>query len=140
MQALTIAPSFKSEILVESKRFYRDDLEYSLKRSYHLSPMHEYSPVNPQQVSRTPSATLPSWGNMTPIDPEKRWVLNVTLHILQDNKPDDFKKAQERLIGVQKELDRVFEFKTLDRRVFDTRIPQRPQGMQSLGNKITVGK
>jgi hypothetical protein len=44
---------------------------------------------------------------------------------LQDSSgPDDLVKAQERLVGIKREFDGVFRFLVIDRKVFDTRVPE----------------
>jgi mediator of RNA polymerase II transcription subunit 18, fungi type len=71
---------------------------------------------------------------------EKRWFLFVKVHVLQDNKPDEIRKAQDLLLGIRNELDGVFDFKGIDRKVHDTRVAQQQQGIQALPQKVMLGK
>lgn len=71
---------------------------------------------------------------------EKRWFLLVKAHVLQDNKPDEIRKAQDQLLGIRGELDGVFDFKGIDRKVHDTRVAQQQQGIQALPQKVMLGK
>ena len=59
---------------------------------------------------------------MRPVDPAQKWVLHVRLHVDEDNQPDKLQKANKELLVVKEELDRIFDFKIVDRRVLDTRI------------------
>lgn len=76
---------------------------------------------------------------MTPVDKEKRWFLHVKAHVLQDNKPDEIRKAQDQLLAIRAELDGVFDFRLIDRKVHDTRIAQQPMGTQALPQIQKVG-
>lgn len=71
---------------------------------------------------------------------QNRWVLIVRSHVLQDNKPDEIRKAQDQLLSIKGELEGAFDFKTIDRKVHDTRIAQQQQGIQALPQKVMLGK
>jgi mediator of RNA polymerase II transcription subunit 18 len=64
----------------------------------------------------------------------------VKAHVLQDNKPDEIRKAQDQLLSIRGELDGVFDFRAIDRKVHDTRVAQQQQGVQVLPQKVTLGK
>lgn len=87
-----------------------------------------------------PSRGLPDWETITPLDMEKRWLLFVKINVQQDNKPDEIRKAQEQLLAITSELERVIEFKSIDRRCHDTRVAQQQQGIQALPQKVMLGK
>ncbi|KAI2463507.1 mediator complex, subunit Med18 [Annulohypoxylon bovei var. microspora] len=106
---------YKNEMIQESYSFVRDNIEFVFSRYYHL----------PESPNR-PVATLPAFTDLRPVDSAQKWVLNVKLNVLDDNQPDKVRKASEELLGVKAELDRLFDFKILDRRVFDTRIAPPP--------------
>ncbi len=61
-------------------------------------------------------------------------------HVLQDNKPDEIRKAQDKLMALRTELEGVFDFRAIDRKVYDTRIALRQQGVQALPQKVMIGK
>lgn len=92
------------------------------------------------QTIPQPVAALPTWENLTSVDAHRRWTLQVKTHVLQDNKPDEIRKAQDQLMALRAELDGVFDFRSIDRKVHDTRIALQQQGVQVLPQKITVGK
>ncbi|KAI1388958.1 mediator complex, subunit Med18 [Hypoxylon trugodes] len=106
---------YKNEIIQESHSYVRENIEFIFSRYYHL-------PDSPGQ----PVASLPAWADLRPLDPAQKWVLNVKLNLLDDSQPDKLKKASEELLAVKMELDILFEFKPIDRRVFDTRIAPPP--------------
>ncbi|KAI1375995.1 mediator complex, subunit Med18 [Hypoxylon crocopeplum] len=106
---------YKNEIIQESYSFVRENVEFVFSRYYHL----------PNSPGR-PVTTLPAWTDLRPLDPAQKWVLNVKLNVLDDSQPEKVKKANEELLGVKAELDKIFDFKVVDRRVFDTRIAPPP--------------
>lgn len=83
---------------------------------------------------------LPAWDSLAPIDGQDRWILLVKVHVVEDNKPDELQKAQESLNGIKIDLGSAFDFKSVDRKVHDTRIVQRQAGIQALPQRVTVGK
>lgn len=87
----------------------------------------------------SPAARLPPWASLTPVDAQNRWVLQVKAHVLEDNKPDLLRKAQDQLLAIRTELDGVFDFRAIDRKCHDTRIIQVPQGVPVLPQKVKLG-
>lgn len=71
---------------------------------------------------------------------QQRWILQVGVHILQDNKPDELRIGQEKLLALKTELEGVFDFKVMDRKVHDTRVAMQQQGIQTLPQKVMIGK
>jgi mediator of RNA polymerase II transcription subunit 18 len=110
-------------------RFFREDTEFCLVRQYY-----------PKEYSINQGAPLSGWESLIPVDTQRRWFLFVKGHILQDNKPDEIRKIQDQLLAIRAELEGVFEFKNIDRKVYDTRVAQQQQGIQSLPQKMTLGK
>ncbi|KAI0837231.1 mediator complex, subunit Med18 [Hypoxylon sp. FL0890] len=106
---------YTNEMIQESRSFVRDNVEFVFSRYYHL----------PDSPGR-PVASLPAFADLRPLDPAQKWVLNVKLNVLDDSQPDKIKKAMEELLNVKAELDKIFDFKPIDRRVFDTRIAPPP--------------
>ena len=130
------------ETLEEVYRFHRDDVEFCLWRQRIIRPLEDYVPYGTRAGGEQPRPMLklPEWESTTPVDLQNRWILQVKLHVLQDNKPDEIKKAQDQLLALRTELDGVFEFRNLDRKVFDTRVALQQQGIQALPQKVTLGK
>ncbi|KAI9155497.1 Mediator of RNA polymerase II transcription subunit 18 [Paramyrothecium foliicola] len=131
---------FKTETVEEMYRFFRDEVEFCLTRHYFVKPLSEYTSLEARQGQQpTPLASLPAWEELTPVDMQSRWVLQVKVHVAQDNHPDEIRKAQDNLLAIRGELDGVFNFRSIDRKVHDTRIAQQPQGIQALPQRVTVG-
>lgn len=102
---------YVNEMIQESRSFVRDNVEFIFSRYYHLPDSAE-----------GPVASLPAFEDLRPVDPAQKWVLNVKLNVPDDSQPDKVKKAMEELLNVKAELDKIFDFQPIDRRVFDTRI------------------
>ena len=130
--------SFKTETIEEVYRFYRDEIEFCLWRQLLPRPATDYNPLTPQS-NPAPSASLPSWESILPMDLQNRWVLQVKSHVLQDSKPDELRKCQDQLLAIKTELDGVFDFRNIDRKAQDTRVAQHQQGIQALPQKVTLG-
>lgn len=86
-----------------------------LSRYYHL----------PESQGR-PTPHLPPWNDLRPVDSAQKWVLNIKLNVAEDGQPDKLTKANEELMRNKAEFERLFDFKVVDRRVFDTRIAPPP--------------
>ena len=130
---------FKTETVEEILRFFRDELEFTLTRHYFTHPISAYKPLVSQPQATVPHRTLPGWEHLTRTDLQGRWVLHVKTHVLQDTKPDEVRRAQDALFAVRGELDGVFDFKVVDRKVHDTRVAQQAQGVQALPQRVTLG-
>jgi mediator of RNA polymerase II transcription subunit 18 len=87
-----------------------------------------------------PASNLPSWDSLTPVDGQRRWILQIKSHVLHDNKPDEIRKAQDQLLAIRGELEGVFDFRVIDRKVHDTRVAQQMQGVQVLPQKVMLGR
>lgn len=94
----------------------RANVEFSFSRYYHPGAAGHSSPLS----------SLPAWADLRPIDPANNWVLAVRLFVAEDNQPEKMKKANEELMAVKTELEKLFDFQAIDRRVFDTRIVPPP--------------
>lgn len=120
-------------------RFFRDEVEFCLTRHYFLKPIGEHTALERQSQPASLLSTLPSWDELTAVDVQNRWVLQVKAHVVQDNQPDEIRKVQDHLLAIRNELDGVFNFRSIDRKVHDTRVAQQPQGIQALPQRVTVG-
>ncbi|KAI5462045.1 mediator complex, subunit Med18 [Mariannaea sp. PMI_226] len=134
--------TLKGETIEEIYRFFREDIEFCLVRQYYpYAYAPNYAPTTPSGwVPAAPEAKLPAWENLITVDTQKRWFLFVKAHVLQDHKPDEIRKVQDQLLGIRNELDGVFDFRSIDRKVYDTRIAQQQQGIQTLPQKVMLGK
>ncbi|CAI6090207.1 unnamed protein product [Clonostachys chloroleuca] len=131
----------KTETVEEIYQFYQDDIEFCLTRHYFLKSIGDYTPLETRNEPLDgPIAALPPWESLTRVDAQGRWVLQVKAHVLQDNKPDEIRKAQDRLMAIRGELDGVFDFKAIDRKVHDTRVALQQPGVRVLPQKVKLGK
>lgn len=120
-------------------RFYNNDLEFCLYRQFFLRPLNDHMPLESRQHQTSPPlAQLPAYDSLVPIDGQGRWILLVKAHVVEDNKPDEIQKAQDQLNTVRRDLDGVFNFRAIDRKVHDTRVIQRQQGVQVLPQKVAL--
>ncbi|KAG5914870.1 hypothetical protein E4U42_000274 [Claviceps africana] len=132
---------FKTEILEENHRFFRDDVEFCLTRHFFIKGIAHYTSLESRgDEESSPLTALPAWDAVTPIDLQNRWILLVKVHVLQDNKPDEIRKFQDLLMSIRGELEGAFDFKAIDRKVHDTRIAQQQPGIQALPQKVMLGK
>lgn len=109
--------TYKSEAIEESVSYYIDSVEITLVRHYRLPE------------STQPLKALPSWSSLQLVDPSGTWILHLRTSVQEDNAYDKIKDAQDELLRIRDQLGGVFEFKTYDRRVHDTRIIQQPSNM-----------
>jgi mediator of RNA polymerase II transcription subunit 18, fungi type len=100
-------------VILETFSFTRENIELVFNRHYYLPDSSE---------TAGPVARLPSWDELRLVDSARKWTLNVKLNVLEDNQPEKMKKANEELMSFKAELDSIFDFKVIDRRIFDTRI------------------
>ncbi|KFA64620.1 hypothetical protein S40285_03956 [Stachybotrys chlorohalonatus IBT 40285] len=131
---------FKTETIEEIYHFFRDDVEFTLTKQYFVQPIEEYIPFEKRQQLGQPRGSLPAWDSLTPVDLQNRWIFQVKAHVLQDNQPEEIRKAQEQLLAIRTELEGLFDFRPIDRKVHDTRVAQRPQGVQALPQRVTIDK
>ncbi|KAI0406357.1 mediator complex, subunit Med18 [Xylaria palmicola] len=108
--------TYTNELIQESYSFNRGPLEIVLSRYYHL----------PDSPPGRPAPHLPAWADLRPVDPAQKWVLHVKLNVAEDGQPEKLTKANEELMRNKAEFDRLFDFRAVDRRVFDTRIAPPP--------------
>ncbi|SPO05594.1 uncharacterized protein DNG_08281 [Cephalotrichum gorgonifer] len=115
--------SLTSDQIEHGYSFFRDDIEICLHR--YLLPRPQGQPPS---NATAPTNPLPPWDSVTNVDDLQHWMLVVKLHVLQDNKPDEVRKAQEQLVALKNELDGVFQFEVIDRQFFDSRVPLADDG------------
>ncbi|XXG97265.1 hypothetical protein Hte_003561 [Hypoxylon texense] len=106
---------YKNEMIQESYSFVRENVEFVFSRYYLL-------PASPGRSV----TTMPPWAELRPLDSAQKWVLNVKLNVSDDSQPEKVKDASDELLAVKAELDKLFDFKAVDRKVFDTRIAPPP--------------
>lgn len=123
-------------------RFFREHVEFCLTRHYFLRPISDYVPLETKAGSNlpTPCQDIPAWESLTAVDRQKRWILQVKTRVLPDNKPDEIRAAQDLLLSIRGELEGVFDFKVIDRKVHDTRIALQQPEIQTLPQKVVLGK
>lgn len=109
--------AYKTELIQETYTFIRDNVEFILSRNYYLPPSSEQP---------GPSAALPAWSNLTPVDPARKLMFQIKRDVIEDNSPEKMRQAQKELLEVKAELEPIFTFVPIDRRVLDPRIPLPP--------------
>ncbi|KAH8677646.1 mediator complex, subunit Med18 [Xylariales sp. PMI_506] len=107
----------KSELIFETYSFIRDSMEFVFSRYYTIPP-------SAGQTSLV--ASLPAWSDLKPVDPARKWTFTVKRTVPEDNHPEKMNEATQEMLNVRAELDPMFDFKSIDRRVFDTRIAPPP--------------
>lgn len=113
--------SLTSDQIEHAYLFFRDDIEICLHRLMLTGPRDQQQP--------SPANPLPPWDNLTNVDDLQQWMLQIKLHVLEDNKPDEVRKAHEELSALKAELEGVFQFETIDRLFFDSRVPLQAHGL-----------
>lgn len=131
-------------MIQETYTFVRGSVEFVFTQYYHLpdaamqrslstadgsatSPTAP-APATPTGQQQGPAPMLPAWADLRPADPARKWVLSVRLGVAEDNQPERMQKATDELMAVRAEMERLFEFRVVDRRVFDTRMAALPVG------------
>ncbi|KAK9414796.1 putative Mediator of RNA polymerase II transcription subunit 18 [Seiridium unicorne] len=109
--------SYKTELIQETYTFIRDNIEFVLSRNYYLPSVSEVA---------GPSSSLPAWSDLKPVDPARKWMFQVKRDVIEDSQPEKMKQAQKDLLEVKAELEAIFSFVPIDRRVLDTRITPPP--------------
>lgn len=122
---------FKNECIEEAYIYCLDDVEYCIKRYLHF----------PQDSASAGSArdTLP---RLSDLRPDPFWVLHLR-DIIEEPTPELSKLAVDMLMEAKQNLGTCFDFKKVDRRVFDTRVqvtPARNTMPQPLGPVVPVAK
>jgi len=120
---MLIVSSLVSDQIEHSYQFFRDEVEFSLHSYSYTQPL----PQHPAAIH--PANPLPPWDSLVNVDDTHHWMLQVKLHVIQDNKPDEVRKAQEQLIGIKKELEGIFLFEVVDRGYYDSRVPLEVQSV-----------
>ncbi|KAL1884010.1 hypothetical protein Daus18300_000119 [Diaporthe australafricana] len=111
--------------------YHRDDpmLEFSLARQYTVP-------------GSDASAALPAFDALDRVDPAGKWTLWVKYHVHDDSAPEKIKAARDALLKARDDLAPCgFDFKVLDRKVFDTQLvlQRKMPAMQTLGLKQSLG-
>ncbi|KAI2642340.1 mediator complex subunit Med18 [Xylaria nigripes] len=101
-----------SELIQECFSFNKGNLEIVLSR-YYYPPEPNANSVSEKQ----------SWLKLRPVDNKQNWVMNIKLNVIEDSQPEKLAKANEELMKSKAEFDKIFDFKIVDRRAFDSRIP-----------------
>ncbi|KAI1324088.1 mediator complex, subunit Med18 [Xylariaceae sp. FL0255] len=122
--------TYTNELIQETHLFIRDDVEIIFSRYYHVTDSSSSS-APPSSAPSPPRAAqhLPAWADLKPIDPAQKWVLTVKLNVPEDGHPEKLRKAHDELLRVKAEFEKLFDFRPVDRRVFDTRLAPPPGRM-----------
>lgn len=123
--------SFKAERVQESYIYCLDDVEYALKRNLHFP-----------QDSASAGSIRPTLPPASDLQPDPFWILHLR-NIIQEPTPELSNLAVKLLMSAKQNLGTCFEFKQVDRRLFDTRVqvtPARNTMPQPLGSVVPVAK
>ncbi|KKA29690.1 hypothetical protein TD95_001357 [Thielaviopsis punctulata] len=113
----------KGELVDHTIQYFDDrGIEFCLSRQFYVADPPDHQPANSSD-SRSLAPFIPPPEDLQPVDQMKRSFLFVRLHVIDDNKPDEVVRGMDQLQAVQRELEGAFDFKHLDRRAFDTRVP-----------------
>ncbi|KAJ0124766.1 rna polymerase ii mediator complex subunit [Diaporthe amygdali] len=125
---------FKAQLVEETHDIYhRDDplLEFSLVRHY----------TPPASFQGPASGPLPAFEELDKVDSAGKWTLWVRYHVHDDSAPEKIKAARDALLKARDDLAPCgFDFKVLDRKVFDTQLmlQRKTPATQTLGLKQSL--
>lgn len=123
--------SFKAECVQEAYIYCLDDVEYALKRNLHFP-----------RDSASAGSVRPTLPPVSELKPDPFWVLHLR-DIIQEPTPELSNLAVKLLMSAMQNLGTCFNFKRVDRRVFDTRVqvtPARNTMPQPLGPVVPVAR
>jgi mediator of RNA polymerase II transcription subunit 18 len=67
-------------------------------------------------------ATLPAFNNLTPFDSDNKWILTASILVAKGDNPQQMKNGMDQLVAVKNDFEGCFDFKAMDRHIFDTRV------------------
>ncbi|KAI9048710.1 hypothetical protein LZ554_007541 [Drepanopeziza brunnea f. sp. 'monogermtubi'] len=100
------------EIIQEKYMSVNGDILFELTR-YLLFPTEPAGAIR---------ATLPAFNTLTPFDAENKWILTASILVAKGDNPQQMKKGMDQLVAVKNDFEGCFDFKALDRHIFDTRV------------------
>lgn len=103
--------------------------QHDTSESVKNAPDPANGPAEQDYPPAEPMNPLPPWEVFNNVDNLNQWMLVVKTHVLQDNKPDEVRKAQEQLVALKNELEGVFQFEVIERQFLDTRVPLAVQSL-----------
>ncbi|KAH7356703.1 mediator complex, subunit Med18 [Rhexocercosporidium sp. MPI-PUGE-AT-0058] len=106
---------FVGEVIQESNRFVHGDVVFELTRYLQF-------PVSENGNSSSIRNELPDFQTLTPFDSENKWILTAFTIVTKGDDPDQVKKGMDQLVAIKDDFERCFDFKVLDRHIFDTRV------------------
>ena len=102
-------------MIQESNRFVHGDVIFELTR-YLQFPVGEND--NPSTIRNE----LPDFESLTPFDSENKWILTASTIVTRGDNPQQVKKGTDQLVAIKDDFDGSFDFRGLDRHIFDTRV------------------
>ncbi|KAK0107151.1 hypothetical protein ONS95_003857 [Cadophora gregata] len=106
---------FVREGIQESNRFVHGDVVFDLTRYLQF-------PVGENDNPSTIRTELPDFGTLTPFDSENKWILTASTIVTRGDNPQQVKKGTDQLVAIKDDFEGCFDFKVLDRHIFDTRV------------------
>ena len=102
-------------MIQESNRFVHGDVIFELTR-YLQFPVGEND--NPSTIRNE----LPDFESLTPFDSENKWILTASTIVTRGDNPQQVKKGTDQLVAIKDDFNGCFDFRVLDRHIFDTRV------------------
>ena len=112
---ITDIDRFIGEVIQESNRFVHGDVVFELARYLQF-------PVGDNENHSTPRNGLPEFDTLRPFDSENKWILTASTIVTKGDDPDQVKKGMDQLVAIKDDFEGCFDFKVLDRHIFDTRV------------------
>jgi mediator of RNA polymerase II transcription subunit 18 len=99
-------------MIQECYRFINGNVIFDLSRYLQLPNEAQASNYN------TP---LPAFETLTPFDAENKWILMISVRVVDGKEPDQAQKAVSELLTTKTEFEGCFNFHMVDRLIMDTR-------------------
>ncbi|PBP18083.1 putative Mediator of RNA polymerase II transcription subunit 18 [Diplocarpon rosae] len=65
---------------------------------------------------------LPAFSTLLPFDSENKWILTASVLVAKGDDPQQMKKGMDQLVAIKTDFEGCFDFKAMDRHIFDTRV------------------
>ena len=75
-----------------------------------------------ETVATTIRDHLPDFDILKPFDSDDKWILTASVLVTKGDDPIQMKTGMDELVVVKSDFEGCFDFKALDRHIFDTRI------------------
>ncbi|CAL3967566.1 unnamed protein product [Diplocarpon coronariae] len=104
--------------LESTAAYYQQD---STKSVFELTRYLEF-PVSESEPAGKIRSQLPALNTLLPFDPENKWILTASTLVAKGDDPQQMKKGMDQLVAIKTDFEGCFDFKAMDRHIFDTRV------------------